>query len=45
MRFEVSWTVPAGRSAGTRAFDLEGELRRRDISMREKIEAARPHDV
>jgi hypothetical protein len=45
MRFEVSWTVPGGRSADTRAFDLEGELRRRGISMRAKIEVARPHDV
>ncbi len=45
MRFEVFWTVPGGRSVGTQAFDLEGELGRRGIAMREEIEVARPHDV
>ena len=33
LEFEVFWTVPAGRPAGTRALDLEGELARRGIPM------------
>jgi len=45
MRLEVFWTAPGGRSVGTQAFDLEGELGRRGIAMREEIEVARPHDV
>jgi len=45
MRFEVFWTAPGGRSVGTQAFALEGELARRGIPMPEEIEVARPHDV
>jgi len=29
LEFEIFWTVPGGRSVGTRALDLEGELARR----------------
>ncbi len=38
MRFEVFWTVPGGRSVGTRALDLEGELARRGIPLPEEID-------
>jgi catechol-2,3-dioxygenase len=31
LEFEIFWTVPDGRSAPTRALDLEGELARRGI--------------
>ena len=34
LEFEIFWTVPGGRSAPTRALDLEGELARRGITMR-----------
>jgi hypothetical protein len=40
MRFEVFRTVPGGRSVGTRAFDLEGELARRGIPLPEEIDVA-----
>ena len=33
LEFEVFWTVPDGRPRPTRALDLEGELRRRGISV------------
>ncbi len=33
LEFEIFWTVPDGRSAPTRALDLEGELARRGSSM------------
>ncbi len=33
LEFEIFWTVPDGRSAPTRALDLEGELARRGIPM------------
>jgi len=38
MRFEVFWTVPGGRSVGTRALDREGERARRGISLPEEID-------
>ena len=31
LEFEIFWTVPDGRPAGTRELDLEGELARRGI--------------
>ena len=31
LEFEIFWTVPGGRPAGTRELDLEGELARRGI--------------
>jgi catechol-2,3-dioxygenase len=34
LEFEVFWTVPGGRSIGTRELDLEGELVRRGITVR-----------
>jgi catechol-2,3-dioxygenase len=33
IEFEVFWTVPDGRPGPTRALDLEGELRRRGITV------------
>lgn len=33
LEFEIFWTVPGGRSAPTKALDLEGELARRGIAM------------
>jgi hypothetical protein len=38
MRFEVFWTEPGGRSVGTRALDLEGELARGGIPLPEEID-------
>ena len=40
LEFEVFWTVPGGRSVGTRALDLEGELRKRGIPMPQEIDVA-----
>src|SRR6185312_12210224 len=40
LEFEVFWTVPGGRPAGTRALDLEGELARRGIPMPQEIDVA-----
>ena len=40
LEFEVFWTVPGGRSVGTRALDLEGELARRGIPMPQEIDVA-----
>ena len=34
LEFEIFWTVPDGRSASTTALDLEGELARRNITLR-----------
>jgi catechol-2,3-dioxygenase len=31
LEFEIFWTVPGGTSAGTKALDLEAELRRRGL--------------
>jgi len=35
LEFEIFWTVPGGQSVPTRALDLEGELGRRGIVIRE----------
>lgn len=32
LEFEICWTVPGGRSIGSRPLDLEGELARRGIA-------------
>ena len=40
LEFEVFWTVPGGRSVGTRALDLESELSRRGIPMPQEIDVA-----
>ena len=40
LEFEVFWTVPGGRSVGTRALDLEGELRKRGIPMPQEVDVA-----
>jgi catechol-2,3-dioxygenase len=34
LEFELFWTVPDGKPAGTRALDLEGELARRGLAVR-----------
>jgi len=33
LEFEIFWTVPGGTSIGTKPLDLEGELRRRGITL------------
>ena len=33
LEFEIFWTVPDGKPAGTRELDLEGELARRGITI------------
>ena len=40
LELEVLWTVPDGRSVGSRALDLGGELARRGIPMPEEIDVA-----
>ena len=40
LEFEVFWTVPGGRPVGTRALDLEGELKKRGIPMPQEIDVA-----
>jgi hypothetical protein len=40
LEFEVFWTVPGGRPVGTRALDLEGELRKRGIPLPPEIDVA-----
>jgi hypothetical protein len=40
LEFEVFWTVPGGRPVGTRALDLEGELRKRGIPLPQEIDVA-----
>jgi hypothetical protein len=32
LEFEIFWTVPDGKAAGTRELDLEGELAQRGIT-------------
>ena len=34
LEFEIFWTVPDGKAAGTRELDLEGELARRGLTIR-----------
>ncbi len=33
LEFEIFWTVPDGKAAGTRELDLEGELARRGVTI------------
>ncbi|HYB40274.1 MAG TPA: hypothetical protein VEL75_00805 [Candidatus Methylomirabilis sp.] len=45
MRFEGFWTVPGGRSVGTRALDLVGELGAAASRCPRRSTSPRPHDV